>query len=310
MPEMDGFETAQLIHRRMRSRATPIVLLTAAGDDAGTILRGYESGAVDYMPKPLVPEILQAKVHIFLELHAKSELLRRQAEHLSALNRELEAFSGSVSHDLKAPLRAIRSWAQILLEEYGGKTLDAEAQETVLRIVESGRRMDALIQSLLDYAKISRAEITIELLDLDSVVEEALAALKPELDARKTDVRVEGSLGTVRAHRTSLVQAIVNLISNANKFTATDTSPEVTLKAEARGTRRRLWVEDNGIGIAKDDQERIFRPFERLHGQAQYLGHGIGLAIVQRAAERVGGTVGVESTVGRGSRFWIELPTA
>ena len=215
-----------------------------------------------------------------------------------------------MSHDLKAPLRAIRSWAQILLEEYGGKTLDAEAQETVLRIVESGRRMDALIQSLLDYAKISRAEITIELLDLDSVVEEALAALKPELDARKTAVHVEGSLGTVRAHRTSLVQAIVNLISNANKFTATDTSPEVTLKAEARGGRRRLWVEDNGIGIAKDDQERIFRPFERLHGQAQYLGHGIGLAIVQRAAERVGGTVGVESTVGRGSRFWIELPTA
>jgi len=310
MPDMDGFETARLVHGRQRSRAIPIVFLTAAGDDAGSILRGYESGAVDYLPKPLVPEILQAKVHIFLELHAKSELLRRQAEHLAALNRELEAFSGSVSHDLKAPLRAIRSWSQILLEEYRGKTLDAEAQETVQRIVDSGRRMDALIQSLLDYAKISRAEITIEALDLDSVVSEAIAVLKPELEARKAEVRVEGTLGTVRAHRTSLVQAIVNLVSNANKFTAPETTPAVTLRAESRGGRRRLWVEDNGIGIAKGDQERIFRPFERLHGQAQYLGHGIGLAIVQRAAERVGGTVGVESTVGRGSRFWIELPTA
>jgi signal transduction histidine kinase len=309
MPDMDGFETARLIHRRSRSRATPIVFLTAAGDDAGSILRGYESGAVDYMPKPLVPEILMAKVHIFLELHAKSELLRRQADHLAALNHELETFSGSVSHDLKAPLRAIRAWSQVLLEDYRGKTLDAEAEETIKRIVESGRRMDVLIQSLLDYAKVSRAEITVEPVDLDEVVQEALVVMKPEVDARQGEVRVEGALGTVRAHRTSLVQAIVNLISNANKFTATDTPPRVVLRAEARGPRRRLWVQDNGIGIARDDQQRIFRPFERLHGQAEYLGNGIGLAIVQRAVERVGGSVGVESTLGKGSRFWIELPS-
>jgi signal transduction histidine kinase len=286
------------------------VFLTAAGDDPGTILRGYESGAVDYLPKPLVPEILMAKVHIFLELHAKSELLRRQADHLAALNRELEAFSGSVSHDLKAPLRAIRAWSQVLLEDYRGKTLDTDAEETIKRIVESGRRMDVLIQSLLDYAKISRAEISIEPLDLDEVVQEALAFVKPELDARQGEVRVEGKLGSVGAHRTSLVQAVVNLISNANKFTAPETTPRVILKAETRGTRRRLWVEDNGIGIAREDQQRIFRPFERLHGQAQYLGNGIGLAIVQRAVERVGGSVGVESTVGKGSRFWIDLPAS
>jgi two-component system, sensor histidine kinase and response regulator len=310
MPEMDGFETARLIHRRTRSRATPIVFLTAAGDDSMSILRGYEAGAVDYLPKPLVPEILQAKVHIFLELHAKSELLRRQAEHLAALNRELEAFSGTVSHDLKAPLRAIRSWTQILFEEYRGKTLDAEAEETIKRILDSGRRMDALIQSLLDYAKISRAEITIDLVDLDEVVREAMGYVTPELDARQAQVRVEGPLGMVKAHRTSLVQAVVNLISNANKFTAPGCRPVVTLRAEARAGRRRLWVEDSGIGIAAEDQDRIFRPFERLHRQAEYYGHGMGLAIVQRAVERVGGTVGVESTVGQGSRFWLELPSA
>ncbi len=310
MPEMDGYETAQLIHRRTRSRETPIVFLTAAGDDLASILRGYQSGAVDYLPKPVVPEILQAKVQIFLDLHAKSELLRRQAEHLATLNRELEAFSGSVSHDLKAPLRAIRSWAQILLEDYRGKTLDAEGEQAVKRIVDSGQRMDALIQSLLDYAKISRAEITVESLDLDSIVQEALAFVMSDLDARGAQVQVEESLGKVRAHRISLVQAIVNLLSNANKFTAAETTPRIVIRAEARGERRRLWVEDNGIGIARNDQDRIFRPFERLHGQAQYLGHGIGLAIVQRAAERVGGTVGVESTLGRGSRFWVELPSA
>jgi two-component system, sensor histidine kinase and response regulator len=318
MPEMDGFETAQLVHRRKRSRATPIVFLTAHGivfltahgDDTASILRGYESGAVDYLPKPVVPEILRAKVAIFLELYAKSELLRRQAEHLAALNRELEAFSGTVSHDLKAPLRAIRSWTQIVLEEYKGKTLDGEAEATLQRVLEAGDRMDGLIRGLLNYAKVSRAEISIERLDLDEIGREAYEAVKPELDARKAQVRLESPLGFVKAHRTSLVQAVANLLSNANKFTASQTVPRVTIRSESKAGRRRLWVEDNGIGIASGDRERIFRPFERLHGGSEYAGHGIGLAIVQRAAERIGGSVGVESVVGQGSRFWIELPEA
>src|SRR4030095_4566937 len=132
-----------------------IVFLTAHGDDPASVLRGYESGAVDYLPKPVVPEILRAKVSIFLDLYEKSDLPRRQAEDLAALNRELEAFSSTVSHDLKAPLRAIRSWSQILLEDYSGKLLDAEGQETMKRVVEAGDRMDGLIQSLLNYAKVS-----------------------------------------------------------------------------------------------------------------------------------------------------------
>ena len=310
MPEMDGFETAQMVHRRKRSRATPIVFLTAHGDDPSNVLRGYESGAVDYLPKPIVPEILRAKVAIFLELYEKSELLRRQAEHLTALNRELETFSSTVSHDLKAPLRAIRSWSQVLLEDYTGKVLDGEGQETLKRVLEAGDRMDGLIQSLLNYAKVSRADISIERLNLDQIVGEAMDAVKAELDHRGAEVRIEHPLEYVSAHHMSLVQAIFNLISNANKFTPSGTTPVVTVRSEARGKRRRLWIEDNGIGIDPADCERIFRPFERLHGQHAYAGHGIGLAIVQRAIERVGGTVGVESEPGKGSRFWIELPCA
>ena len=310
MPEMDGFETAQMVHRRKRSRATPIVFLTAHGDDPASVLRGYESGAVDYLPKPIVPEILRAKVSIFLELYEKSELLRRQAEHLIALNRELEAFSSTVSHDLKAPLRAIRSWSQVMLEDYRGKTLDAEGQATLERILEAGNRMDGLIQSLLNYAKVSRADITVERVSLDEVVDEAVAALKAELDSRGAEVRIQGPLETAVAHRTSLVQAVCNLLSNANKFTPPSVQPVLVVRSEARGDRRRLWVEDNGIGIDPADLDRIFRPFERLHTQDAYAGHGIGLAIVQRVVERVGGSVGVESQPGQGSRFWIELPQA
>lgn len=309
MPEMDGFETAQMVHRRKRSRATPIVFLTAHGDDTASVLRGYESGAVDYLPKPVVPEILRAKVSIFLELYEKSELLRRQAENLTALNRELEAFSSTVSHDLKAPLRAIRSWSQVLLEDYSGKMLDDEGQTTLKRVLEAGDRMDGLIQSLLNYAKVSRADISIERVDLGQLVRDAMQSLKSELESRGAEVKVDGPLETVNAHRSSLVQAIANLLSNANKFTPPNVRPVLVVRSEARGDRRRLYVEDNGIGIDPSDCERIFRPFERLHTQDAFSGHGMGLAIVQRAVERVGGSAGVESEQGKGSRFWIELPT-
>jgi signal transduction histidine kinase len=310
MPGMDGFETATLVHRRRRSRSTPIVFLTAHGVDPASILRGYKAGAVDYLQKPIVPEILRAKVAIFLELYQKTELLRRQAASLASLNAELEAFSGSVSHDLKAPLRAMRAWTQIVLEECSGKVLDGEGQAKLQRVLEAGDRMDGLIASLLSYAKISRAEITIERLDLTSVVRDALDPLKSELDHRHAELRVGEPLGCVMGHRSSLGQAVNNLVSNAIKFVRAGRPPLVVLRSELRRGRRRLWVEDNGIGIGEGDRERIFRPFERLHGQKEYAGHGIGLAIVQRAVERQGGTVGLESEPGKGSRFWIELPSA
>jgi signal transduction histidine kinase len=310
MPGMDGFETATLVHRRRRSRSTPIVFLTAHGDDHASILRGYKAGAVDYLQKPIVPEILRAKVAIFLELYQKAEQLRRQALNLAALNAELEAFSGSVSHDLKAPLRAMRAWTQIVLEDCSGKVLDEEGQAKLKRVLEAGDRMDGLIGSLLSYAKISRAEITIERLDLMSIVRDAVDSLKPELEARRGELRIEEPLGCVMGHRWSIGQAICNLVANAIKFVRPGQSPVVILRSELRHGRRRLWVEDNGIGIGQADRERIFRPFERLHGQKDYSGHGIGLAIVQRAAERVGGTVGLESELGKGSRFWVELESA
>jgi signal transduction histidine kinase len=310
MPGMDGFETATLVHRRKRSRSTPIVFLTAHGDDPASILRGYKAGAVDYLQKPIVPEILRAKVAIFLELHEKSELLRRQAIHLASLNAELEAYSGSVSHDLKAPLRAMRAWTQIVLEECSGKVLDEEGQEKLRRVLEAGDRMDGLIGSLLTYAKISRADISIERLDLTSIVRDAVDPLKADVESRGAELRIVEPLGCVMGHRTSLVQAISNLLSNAIKFCRPETVPAVTIRTELRAGRRRLRVEDNGIGIAPEHFERIFRPFERLHGQKEFAGHGMGLPIVQRAAERQGGSVGVESEPGKGSRFWIELPSA
>jgi signal transduction histidine kinase len=170
--------------------------------------------------------------------------------------------------------------------------------------------MDALIQDLLAYSRLARTEIALDPVSLETVVDEACAPLEMEVKERGGEVTVERPLGRVLAHRAVLGQIVTNLLANAVKFTRPDTPPRVRIRGERTPGRVRLWVEDNGIGIAPEHRERIFRAFERLHGMQQYPGTGIGLAIVQKGALRLGGQAGVESEPGVGSRFWVELREA
>ncbi len=142
------------------------------------------------------------------------------------------------------------------------------------------------------------------------MVDEACGALEIEVKELGGEIAVERPLGRVLAHRAVLGQIVTNLLTNAVKFTKPDTPPRVRVRSERAAGRVRLWVEDNGIGIASEHRERIFRAFERLHGVQQYPGTGIGLAIVQKGATRLGGQAGVESEPGAGSRFWVELAEA
>jgi signal transduction histidine kinase len=167
--------------------------------------------------------------------------------------------------------------------------------------------MDALIEDLLSYSRVSRIELDPEPLDLEDVVRDVLVHL-PDLDERADIEVARDGMPRVLGHRAALFQALTNLVSNALKFVPPGTRPSVRIHAERRERRVRLWVEDNGIGIAPEHHERIFRVFERLHGRERYPGTGVGLAIVRKAIERMGGASGVESRVGAGSRFWIELP--
>jgi signal transduction histidine kinase len=168
--------------------------------------------------------------------------------------------------------------------------------------------MDGLIQDLLSYSRLGRAELELEPVSLQSIAADVLEQIRLDLLERKASVSVEGPLFMVMGHRLTLTQILINLITNAVKFVAPGVHPRVCVTAEAIGPNVRLWVEDNGIGIAPEHQERIFRVFERLNKAEAYPGTGIGLAIVRRAMERMRGRVGVESEVGKGSRFWIELP--
>ena len=243
------------------------------------------------------------------QIETLNAALARQVGELDVVNRELDAFCYSISHDLRAPLRAMQGFSEALLEDYGDR-LDATGHDYAQRIVGASRQMDTLIQDLLAYSRLVRTEIALDPVSLETVVDEACGPLEREVKERGGDIAVERPLGRVLAHRTVLGQIVGNLLTNALKFTRPEAPPRVRIHAERAPGRVRLWVEDNGIGIAAEHRERIFRAFERLHGLQQYPGTGIGLAIVQKGALRLGGQAGVESEPGTGSRFWVDLREA
>jgi signal transduction histidine kinase len=249
----------------------------------------------------------QALTNLLEDLQSANRLTAETARRLEEVNTELETFAYSVSHDLRAPMRAMQGFAQALLEDYADR-LNSIGQDYAYRIVAAASHMDTLIRDLLAYSRLTRAELHLKPVPLDRVVRDALEQLKAEIEEKSAQVIVESPLPEVVGHLTTLVQVVSNLLSNAVKFVAAGVQPQVRIWALASQTNVRLWVEDNGLGIAPEHQERIFNVFERLHGIETYPGTGIGLAIVRKGVERMGGRVGVESEAGRGSRFWVELP--
>jgi len=238
-------------------------------------------------------------------------LERRVEERTRALqeaNRELEAFGYSVSHDLRAPLRALQGFSQVVLEDYMAE-LPLKGRKYLERIGVAAARMDKLIQDLLAYSRLSPAELRLEPLDLSGIVREACRQLHAVIEESRANVDV-APLPKVFGHRAILLQMFANLLSNGLKFVPPGARPSIRVSAERRGPLVRVCVADKGIGIEPEHQERIFEVFHRLHGLEKYPGTGIGLAIVRRGAERLGGAAGVESEPGGGSRFWVDLKAA
>ncbi len=236
-------------------------------------------------------------------------MLVQMNEELREINAKLEAYGYSVSHDLRAPLRHMRGFAQALLEDYGVR-LDSLGRDYAARIVTAGERMDQLIQDLMDYSRFGRAHLELKPVSLASVVSDLLDQMEAELRKRGAQVTVERPLTDVLGHRIALEQVLMNLLRNAVKFVPAQVKPEVRISAEERDGWIRLWVRDNGIGIPAEQKEHIFEIFQRAPDSDAYPGTGIGLAIVATAVARMGGHVGVESSQDNGSAFWIELKKA
>jgi len=258
--------------------------------------------------KKIEHELRIARAKLSLHAAELERVVRLRTAELRLTNTQLETFVYSIAHDLRAPLRTMQGFAQILVEEHA-VNLPPQGRDYAKFIDAAAQQMDHQLTDLLAFSQISLQKIDLAPVALEDVVQSALAGSAEEIRESRARVECLPPWPTVLAHAATLRQVLVNLIGNAVKFVGTGT-PHVVLRAEERsGGIVRLWIEDNGIGIAAEFHERIFQVFQRLH-TTEYSGTGIGLAIVQKGVERLGGRVGLVSAPGAGCKFWIELSQA
>ena len=239
-----------------------------------------------------------------LAARLNAELERRVAE-LAAANAELEAFSYSVSHDLRGPLRAIDGFSQILLEHHRGQ-LDERGQHYLARVRAGSQRMSNLIDDLMSLARINRAELQYAPIDLAQIARESVDELRRQDPGRAVEVII-AERAPARGDARLLRAALDNLIGNAWKFTGRAAAARIELGSERSDDGSRFYVRDNGAGFDMAYKDKLFVPFQRLHAQSEFEGTGIGLATVQRIVARHGGRIWAESAVGQGATFWFTL---
>jgi signal transduction histidine kinase len=298
MPRLDGVAMVRELRVDPRTASLPVILLSArVGEDSS--IAGLDAGSDDYLAKPFSAKELLARVRTHIEL---ARTRRAWTTELERANRELDAFSYSVSHDLRAPLRSIGGFTQAIAEEYGAQ-LDAKGRDYVGRIVGGVERMGELVDALLALARISRAPVVAGDVDLSSVAARVVADLRHASPDRSVDVAIAGGL-VARGDRALLDVVLVNLLGNAWKFTSKTEGARIDLGRTDDGA---FYVRDNGAGFDAAYAGRLFAPFQRLHSKSDFEGTGVGLATVQRVIHRHGGRVWAESAEGKGATFFFTV---
>lgn len=319
MPRIDGFELCCRLKAKESTRDIPVIFMTSSGGERDK-LKGFEVGAVDYLTKPLHVAEVRARVNAHLtlqrmrkELQIQNARLQREIrervqaeEQLRESNHELEAFTYSASHDLRAPLRAISGYASMLAER--PDAMDEGARKTVDRIVRAAQQMEGLIRDLLNYARTGQREMLVKPVCLESFVQEIETTFQARIKEGGVQFEIVRPLAPLVGDPTLIKQILTNLIDNALTYRRRDGHPRVSVASTVVGDRTVLSVSDNGIGIAPEYHDKIFQVFQRLHAESEYAGTGIGLAIVSKAARAMNGMVRVSSRPGEGSTFQVSLP--
>ena len=353
MPDLNGFETATIIYERDILKSIPIIFITAYSKDDDHIFKGYKMGGVDYIYKPINPDLLKVKVSVFVELYRKNLQLQLQEKklltanrslqkeiedrkisedkvqqlneqliqnnaHLKQMNEELDQFAYMASHDLQEPLRKIQMFSDKILLK---KEQDGESEKYFSKIISASRRMQSLINNLLDFSRHSVSSSDFRVTDLNQLVKETLSDLEMEIE--KSNVQINyNSLPIISAVPGLMQRLFYNLLSNAIKFRKKDVSPVIDIKAEKMqpaellsftshingSTYYKITITDNGIGFDNKHSGDIFKVFKRLHSYQEFEGTGVGLAICKKIIEKHGGYIIAESIVNEGSSFIIILP--
>lgn len=295
---IEHFET---IRRHKDGRLINVSLtISPVRDETGVII-GASKIARD------ITELIKARSALERSHQELDRLVHERTASLQRAVAQMEEFTYTISHDLRAPARAVKGFANAALEDFG-PVIPPGLRTYLQRIAASADRMENLIRDLLTYALVGGERGPLKPVSLSSLIRGILSD-HDNLRPPKAELQIRQPLDTVLADETLLSQALTNLLSNAVKFVPAGKVPKVELWTERRADRVRIWIKDNGIGIDPKYQERIFGMFERLH-HGGFEGTGVGLAIVRKAAQTMGGTVGVVSDGVSGSSFWLELPPA
>jgi len=353
MPELSGYETATIIYEREKLRNIPVIFITAHSYDEEFIFKGYKMGGVDYIYKPIKPELLRAKVAVFVELYRKNQQLMQQEKKLLAaneflqteieerkmseqkvnvlneqlianndslkqMNEELDQFAYMASHDLQEPLRKIQVFSDKILRN---NNFDPDSEKYFQKIINSSKRMQNLINNLLEFSRHTVSSNDFRKTPLNELVKNALTELEVEIEKSNAQINY-GELPIVSAVPGLMQQLFYNLFSNAIKFRKPNTELVIDIRAEKMSpsdishfikyTSNRnfykITVQDNGIGFDDKYAEDIFRVFKRLHNYQDYEGTGVGLSICKKIVEKHNGFIKAESQIDKGSKFIIGLP--
>ena len=348
MPGMDGFEVVETLAGSNRTKDIPVIFLSAVNKQKKFISRGYESGGVDYITKPVDSDLLILKVKTFLKLfeqqqelknirdilskeveirkEAEENLERKVAERTRELleknqelefsNHELQQFTWVVSHDLKEPLRKIEIFTKIIKDKYLKE--DDKAVDYANRTIGSAERMGKLINDLMDYSRLSSVVLP-EKMELSEIFQEVLSDLEYVIDEKKATLKLD-SFPSLKGVPSQLRQVFQNLIGNALKFSKKDVAPIIEITCERISTKEfnsalsaegkfcKIIVKDNGIGFDVKYLDKIFVIFQSLNDRSAYEGTGIGLAIAKKIIEKHNGLITAKSELERGSSFIIILP--
>ncbi len=346
MPNLNGFETASLIYEREKLKHIPIIFITANNFGDENMFKGYQTGAVDYIYKPINPDILRAKVGVLIELYKKTRLLHEQEQKLIAINRsleneikdrkaseekvlqlnrqllqninslesankDLEQFAFMASHDLQEPLRKILMFSDRLYQKYQNVLQDDI--RLINRIQSSAERMQALIVDILAFSRISIDKPNFVTSDMNEIVREIVADIDDEIKSKNAVISVD-KLPSLYVNPRLMRMLFYNLLNNALKYCRKNVAPEIRISVEngvATARERnycRIFVEDNGIGFDQKYAEDIFGMFKRLHHESEFSGTGIGLALCKKIVEQHNGAIAALSSLNSGSRFIISLP--
>lgn len=353
MPELNGYETATIIYEREKLRNIPIIFITANNYDEDFMFKGYRMGGVDYIFKPINPELLRAKVAVFVELYRKNqqlvlqekkllianEFLQKEIEErksseerikllneqlvannesLKQMNEELDQFAYMASHDLQEPLRKIQVFSDRILRN---NNFDPDSEKYFGKIINSSRRMQNLINNLLDFSRHTVSSNDFKKTSLNELVKNVVTELEVEIEKSNARINYE-NLPAVSAVPGLMQQLFYNLFSNAIKFRKPSVDLVIDVKAEKMSSSDvsrfiknghgknyyKITVQDNGIGFDDKYAEEIFRVFKRLHSYQQFEGTGVGLSICKKIVEKHNGFIRAESKIDNGSTFIIGLP--